>query len=498
MSISSSSPNEIRRTSRLSGAAYLTIAQAVLLALGYVTHILVGKIGGPPLYGVYGVVLSLQSILNMLLTLGIPVATSKEVAEDEHNSGNILKSAAIGQVSLALALSVGTVLFARPIALLFGDESLTPIIRFTAVIYPFTGLYALLTNYFNGLHAFAIQAGLTVLYSVAKLGGSVGLLFPYGVRGALAGFGIGGAASALAGFTLARPTITGRSVFPVPIRRLLTFAGAFVGTSIALQILMSMDLFLVKRILHDNTLVGYYNAAVTLSRIPYFILQALGFVFLPSVARLMHDNPEQARRFIRDVSRYLYLLLLPVTALAATTSKNLLRLFFNPSYDPAAQPLTLLMVALGLLSAFYLLATIAAGAGKPRVPFLVSWALIPLSVVLGFLLIPRFGLEGAAITTILVSSIGAVGIGVYMYWRFRITFPLTTLLRGFFATVLMVLPTYFIEPRVLLLPVEYVVLGIIYLLVLVALGEVKKGDLQRLTSLLPKGKFMGNKESALP
>lgn len=479
----------IRRTSRLSGAALLAIAQAVLIAFGYITHILIGKIGGPPLYGVYGVVLSLQSILNMLLTLGIPVATSKEVAEDERNSGGILRSAAFGQLSLAVLLSAATVVLARPAALLLGDASLTPIIRFTAVIYPFTGLYALLTNYFNGLHAFAIQAGLIVLYSLVKLGGSMGLLFPYGVRGALAGFGFGGAVAATVGYLLARRTIRGRLRHPVPVRRLLTFAGAFVGTSVALQILMSTDLFLVKRILHDDTLAGYYNAAVTLARIPYFILQAFGFVFLPSVARLMHENPEQARVFIRDVFRYLTLLLLPVTAVAAATSKGLLRLFFSYEYEPAAQPLTLLMIALGLLSAFYLLATIAAGAGKPRVPLVIAWLLVPLSVAAGFVLIPRLALEGAAIATILAASVGALGIGSYMYWRFRITFPLRTLLKGVLATVITVTPTYFVQVPTPFLPLLYVVLGVLYALALVAFGEVRKDDLTRIRSLLPRGKL---------
>lgn len=479
-------PRPVKRTSRLSGVVLLAGAQAILLALGYVTHILIGKLGGPSLYGVYGVTLSLLSILNMLLTLGIPVATAKEVAEDETNSGAILKAALTWQVLLALCISIGTAAFARPLADLFGDKSLAPIIAFTALIYPFTGLYAILTNYFNGLHAFATQALLIVLYALTKLAGSVGLLFVYSVRGALAGFAVGGMIAGVVGTFLALPTTRGRARRDIPVRRLFTFAGAFVGTSIALQILMSMDLFLVKRILHDDALAGYYNAAVTLARIPYLILQALGFVFLPSVAQLMRQNADAARAFIRDIFRYLFLLLLPVTALAAATSRRLVFLFFSAEYAPAAQPLTLLMIALGLLSAFYLLSTIAAGAGRPRVPLILSWTLVPVSVGIGLILIPRFALEGAAITTIAVSAVGAGGIGAYMYARFRLTFPLRTLLSGVVATTVMVLPTYVVEFPVLLLPVEYLLLGGVYVLALVALGEVRRDDINHLRTLLPK------------
>ncbi len=475
-------------TKRLTGAAFLSASQAILLALGYVTHVVVGKIGGPPLYGVYGVVLSILTIVNMLLTLGIPVAASKETAEDPENSGGVFLSALRLQCAFSRLLSGLVLVAAGPLAAALGDAKLTPLIRFTAVIYPATALYALFSNYFNGLHGFGAQAQLTVIYAVAKLAGSVGFLLAFRtVWGALSGFVIGGAAAALVGAVQAAPTIRAHVRATVPPRRLFLFAGAFVGTSIALQLLMSLDLFLVKRLLHDDALAGYYNAATTVARIPYFILQGLGFVFLPSVARLFKEDADAARRFIREVFRYLFLLLLPITALSATTSKVLIHAFFSRAYTPGAQPLTFLAIALGLLSAFYLLATIAAGAGKPRVPLVISWGLIPLTGAIGVALIPRFHLVGAAWTTVTSALIGAILIGGYMHLRFRLTFPVSTLVRGGLATVVAVLPTYaFPSPPTLALPFWYALLLLVYVLSLVALGELRAGDWQRVRELLPK------------
>jgi len=479
---------KIHRTSRLSGAILLASAQTILLGLGYITHILIGKLGGPALYGIYGVVLSFMTILNMLMTLGIPIAVSREVAQNEENSGGILASALIGQTALALILSFCTVAFAGNIATFLGDQTLAPIIMFTAIIYPLTAIYSVLANYLNGLHAFALQAGIIILYSVAKLAGSVGLLFPFRIYGAFAGFAVGGAMASAIGIPVIYKSIKRHYVRKFPVKKLLTFAGAVVGTSLALQILMSTDLFLVKKILHDNTLAGYYNAASTLSRIPYFILQALGFIFLPSIARLMRENEEAARQFIRDIFRYLFLLLLPITALAAATSKGLVYLFFSAEYEPAARPLTLLMIALGMLSAFYLLAMIAAGSNKARVPLIISWAMLPVSVILGIFLIPRFRLEGAAITTIISSTLGTLAMGSYMIKRFKLSFPISTLVKGVFATFLMIIPTYFINISPLFTPILYAVLFLLYFLVLIILKEIKKDDWAHLKSLLPKTK----------
>lgn len=479
----------LKKTKRLQGAAYLAVSQTILIALGYVTHVLVGKIGGPPLYGVYGVVLSLMTILNMLLTLGIPVAASKETAEDEENSGGVFVSAVRLQLFFALVLSLGTLLLAGVIAELLNDEKLVPILRFTALIYPATALYSLLSNYFNGLHAFSAQARLTVLYALCKLAGSVGLLFLFrSVPGALSGFIIGGLTAAAIGLPQALTTVRGHIRALIPMRRLFVFAGSFVGMSIALQILMSLDLFLVKRLLADDTLVGYYNAAVTIARIPYFILQGLGFVFLPSVARLFKEQAEAGRAFIREVFRYLFLLLLPIATLASATSKALVTLFFSTSYQPAARPLTLLSVALGLFSAFYLLSTIAAGAGKPRVPLVISWLLIPGAAALGFVLIPRYHLQGAALTTISIAALGTIALAIFMYRRFRLTFPLATLARGVAATAVAVAPTYLVSPPTILLPGWYLLLFLAYGLTLVALGEIRRTDWTRFQTLLPQRK----------
>lgn len=468
----------------MSGAVALAVSQTILIGLGYVTHVLVGKIGGPALYGLYGVVLSVMTILNMFLSLGIPTAASKETAEDAANSGGVFLSSLRLQLGFAVAMSLLTLVAATPLAVALGDTKLSALIRFTAIVYPATATYALLANYFNGLHAFGAQARLTVLYAMAKLAGSVGLLLTFrSVPAALSGFIVGGLVGTAIGLTQAVPTIRGHVRSLLPARRLFLFAGKFVGMTIALQILMSTDLFLVKRLLHDDTLVGYYNAATTIARIPYFILQGLGFVFLPSVARLFREDAAQARGFIREVARYLFLLLLPITALSATTSKALLHLFFSAEYAPAAHSLTLLTIAVGFLAAFYLLSTIAAGAGRPRTPLAIAWLLIPLTLVLGIAFIPRYHLAGAATATILTSAVGALLLGGYIYYRFRVTFPFPTLARGLTATAVAVLPTYFASPPTLFLPAWYLLLFAAYGLSLIALGEVRPADWARARGL---------------
>lgn len=474
------------RTARLSGAAYLAVSQTIVVALGYVTHVLVGKIGGPPLYGVYGVVLSIMTIINLPLTFGIPIATSKEVAEDPENSGGVFRTAARLQLLFALALAGVTIAVAPLVAFLLGDATLVPLIRFAALIAPAQATYALLANYFNGLHAFATQARLVTLYAVFKLAGSIGFLVWFrSVIGALSGFIVGGILATAVGLPRALPTIRDRSVRPVPARRLFVFAGSFLGMSVALQLLMSIDLFLVKRLLASDTLAGYYTAATTIARIPYFILQGLGAVFLPSVAQLLTHNLQDAREFMRKVFRYVYLALLPIAVFSATTSKALLSLFFTAAYHPAAPALTILSLGFGFLSAFYLLATIAAGAGRPRSALLVASGTIPLSVLLGTFLIPRQGITGAALTTLTSAIVAASVMALILGRSVELSFPLLTAVRGAFATAIAVIPTYVVTPPTSFLPLWYILLLAAYLAALIALGELGREDRRYARQLLP-------------
>src|SRR5581483_1244777 len=334
-------------------------------------------------------ILSIQTILGLLLTLGIPTAVARFVAQDEQHAGSILHQALRLQFMMAAVVSVVVLLLSVPLARLLGDEALVSYLRFTALVVFLQAGYPMYAQFFSGLHRFNRQALLTTIYAVAKFVGSVTLLFVFAVYGAFAGFAIGGCIALLLGWYWFR----GYSRQPghrLALKDFLSFAGAYVVILLSLQVLISLDLLMVKALLHDNKLAGYYNAAVTLSRISYQLLQAIGLVLLPRVSALTKPGAshDTAVRFIEEALRYLIIVIVPSVALAAATSTSLVRLFFSQRYLPAAPILALLMLGLGSLAFYSLLVTISARAGRTRVSMLATFALIALSFVLGLVFIP--------------------------------------------------------------------------------------------------------------
>lgn len=474
------------KQSRLTGAISLIIAQAVVLLLGYVTHLWIGRVLGPAAYGIYGVVLSIQTIIGLLITLGVPAAVSRFVAQREHSAQPMLRQLLLVQAGVAAAIAVGTIAVSPVITRVLRDVNLLPYLWLVAAVVFFQAFYPIYVQFLSGAHRFNRQAALTSLYAVAKLLGAITLIYSFGVYGALTGFAVGGVVAAMIGFIWTRH-IGGNEPYRIPGAELFAFAGAYVLMMVGLQILQSLDLFMIKSLLRDDVATGYYNAAVTLSRIPYFLLQGLSFILLPSISALTKtgETHDEAAAFVRDVIRYLIALIIPSIALAAATSRELVSLFYSRTFAPAAPILTVLIIGLGALAFFLLLANIVAGAGKTKIPLALAVGMIAVSFTSGLWLISRYGLIGAAWQTTIASTIGFIILAWYTFRTFRIPVPMRTTSNVIVASAIAVLPTYVWKVSGLMVLIQYLALGLVYIICLLVLREITMADRQRLQSIHP-------------
>jgi O-antigen/teichoic acid export membrane protein len=423
----------------------------------------------------------------MFLTLGVPVAISRFVAQDEKHAQSILQEGIRLQALVALGIA-GIVFVTSPlIAQLLRDTTLTPLLAFTAIIILSQALYPIYVQYLSGLHRFNKQAALTAVYAIAKLAGAITLLYIFHVYGALGGFAVGGTVAAVIGWYWTR-SLGGSRRRRLPLKAFLSFAGLYVLILVGIQVLISLDLFMVKAILKDNNVAGYYSGVSTLARISYLLLQGLAFVLLPSVSRLTEPGrpKQEASQFISESIRYLIALIVPAVVLAAATSKPLLLLFFQKSeFVVAAPALTILMLGLGSIGFYLLLANIVSGAGKPQVGLCITMLLIAVSGALGWFLIPTFGLLGAAWQTTIAGFIGLALLGGYAFRKFAIPLPLRSTINILIATAVAVSLTYLWQATPLTLIPQYVVVGLLYILVLVLLQEVTPADRKRIAGMHP-------------
>jgi len=422
------------------GTIYLMAAQAAFVASGYAIHIGLARLLGPSDYGIYAVVISLMTMVNLILTTGIPQAVSKYVAHDDGSAEEIKKMALKMQLVFSLAIFSVYFLLAGQIALLLNDASLTPYLRASSFIVPGYAVYSVLVGYLNGLREYKKQAITAVSYSIFKAVFILAMVLAgYAIMGAVVGFVFTPIAGLLIAIYFTRhrkisehsPALTGNKLSPVQtlgdhilnrtpsitVKQIMDFAVPIALFSVATNLIMSVDLFFVKAYL-TNYDTGIYSAASMISRVPFFLIGGLYGALFPAISNsTASNNIEKTRKYISQSLKYSLMAMVPAVLIISYFSDELITLVYSGDYAGGAQVLSILVVGLGFYSLFFLFTTILNGSGRPRDSLIISVVVLGLDVVLNFLLVPGYGMIGAAAATAGACMVGFVVSGVGVGWR---------------------------------------------------------------------------------
>lgn len=464
------------------GTLYFMSVQLVFLASGYIIHAGLGRLLGPAAYGIFGVVISLMALVNVLLITGVPLAGSRFVAMANESVGAIKRVTVNLQVVLSLVVFALYFFLSPVIAELLGDPTLSGYIRATAFVIPAYALNSLYGGFLNGLRMYGRQGAMQFFSSIAKVVGAVGLvLLGFAIYGAIAGYLLGSLMGLAIGWYYLRRTGEDSNPGSFPARKIIDFAYPVIIFSFALLFLMSIDLFLVKRILGEDVQVGYYAAASTLSKFPYYILTGLGVALFPAISK---SSAVQTGKYIRESMRYLMLLLLPAVFIISGSSQALVAFLYSERFAPASLPLAILVFGVAAFTLFSILTTVINAAGTPRVSMMIAVVLIPLAAILNWLLIPAYRLEGAAIATTITGFLGLVIASMYVLRVFGVLMERVSFLKMLLASLIVFAIALAVPAGGLLLPLWYAFLFALYLCILALVKELNKKDLETFTAIL--------------
>lgn len=149
----------------------------------------------------------------------------------------------------------------------------------------------------------------------------------------------------------------------------------------------------------SNAAVGLYVVAVRLSEMTTFVAGAAADALMPEVAGARKGDQAEAllARTLR-LTIYLNLLILVPFWLAAPT---MLRILFGESFVPAASALRWLLVAAVVWSAGAIVVRGLQGFGHPGLTTIARFASAATTAVGLFILLPRKGIAGAAIASLI-------------------------------------------------------------------------------------------------
>lgn len=169
--------------------------------------------------------------------------------------------------------------------------------------------------------------------------------------------------------------------------------------------------------------VGIYAAAASVSVILAIIPQAFSYLALPAFSACMANEPRnELGPLYGRISKIIFQVSCPVFLCLIMLSKEILTGLYGDAYSNGARALTVLVA--GVMAACLLgpTADVLVSAGRTKAPLAVSAAGCIANVSLNALLIPRYGIMGAAISSCL-SAVVCLLVSGYFIYRYLGLFP---------------------------------------------------------------------------
>jgi O-antigen/teichoic acid export membrane protein len=412
----------------LEGTVRIFLAEALILPTGLVTTVILTRELGPEGYGWFTLAASAVGWIEWSISAIFARASYlflAQAADWRPVAAEILRLRLIVSVAAALVLFA----LAGPIAGLLREPVLETYLRLFAIDIPIFGAASAHNNILVGIGAFRHRAWPSAARWISRL---VLIAVLTGL-----GFSIEGAIWASIGASLVeliaarcfvKPGLFLRSEFPVG--RLWQQALPLTLFALSLRLFDRLDLFFLKALGASSAEAGWYGGAQNLSIVPGLVALSFSPLLLSTITRLIKDGAEaQARELARQSLRWI-VALAPFAAMSAAAATEIVRLILGETFLGAARPLALLVfaaLALVLVSAGTAILT---AAGKATWTFYLTGPMVPVAAAGHLLLIPRFGIGGAALVTLITAALAALASVLAVHRLWRVLPPLPTVLRS--------------------------------------------------------------------
>jgi O-antigen/teichoic acid export membrane protein len=276
----------------------------------------------------------------------------------------------------------------------------------------------------RGRGRFGLDAALQIASRAALLACGLGGLMLHGLHGVaaglLAGGGLGAVAAAIAlGVDCGRPRLG-----PQPgelVARLLGQALP-IGAGIALTVVaFRMDLFLLGALAADRT-VGLYAGAYRLFEAAQLLPAVLLMVLFPRLAATAGD-PAAGAPLRRRALGGLAALGAAVAAGGSLAAPLLVEVLYGAAYEESSAPLAILFWAAPFMFVNALLTQDLIARVRQGRYALAAGGALAANLALNLLLIPRYGMSGAAVATIATEAVLVAGCLLALGGRKLAIFP---------------------------------------------------------------------------
>jgi len=188
---------------------------------------------------------------------------------------------------------------------------------------------------------------------------------------------------------------------------------------------------------------GWYNAALKIISIVLVPQAIISLVFYPTISKLVEESKEMLQKIWDYQLKTLIFLAIPIIVGGITLSFKIIDFVYDSSFEPSILALQILLVMSGIVFLCGPFSQVLIAFNQQKKVFWAVFAGGIINIILNLILIPKYSLYGAAITTVITYSLILL-----MYFIFTSKFTsikpfnfkiLATFMKVIFASFLMYL-----------------------------------------------------------
>ncbi len=372
---------------------------AILMPIGLFTLPILTRVFAPADYGVMELIGTITSLMSLFLMLGMTSAVQRSYFDspDPEQRRTVVSSAFWFLLPWSMLLVMIAFFSSTWLSslVLQSNEHVT-LLRIALITLSFSLIISFSQNTLR-LHfspwkftVISIASGvLTVSFSLLFV-----LLFKLGLAGYFGGCLLGTALVLIPALYFIRQDLK-LSISGPKLKGMLLYGAPLVPAALASYILeLSNRFFLAKFTTLSD--IGLYSIASKISTLMFFFNTALGLAWSPFVFKMMSESEERVQYVISRVMKYILVFFSLLAVSLTTFSPEILRLLTTPQYFNAAAAVAPLSLAVVAHASTQVTALGISFSRKTKYIALSSWIAAMTNLGLNALLIPRWGILGAA------------------------------------------------------------------------------------------------------
>lgn len=400
--------NDLEKITKEAGITFIGVLFGI--GLRYVCTIVIARHVGAFNFGVYALGLTIISLVHILTVGGLNYGVLRYISiHHSIKKREKVKGIIISALKLVFATSlffgvfvfISADFFAQSV---FSKSELSTIIRWFSLSLPFLAVIEISVFSIQGIQVLKYKVYVKDFFQQLLLLGIVIILFYVGfdVLGAVYAYIISAMMACLLSLHYLKklfPDIANKEIRADPeFMKLLRFSIPVLGMNIIGFGVMWTDTLMLGYFMESKD-VGIYNAAGRTAIVISLILFSINAIFMPMISNLYHRGKiKKLQNLFKTVTKWIFVLSFPIFLLMAILSKHIMA-FFGPEFIVGLPCFLILALAQLIGASAGPVGNFLIMSGKQNIVFLdtaISWGL---NIILNYILIPKYGILGAAIAT---------------------------------------------------------------------------------------------------